>query len=374
MNSVNPTLKMAAVLLVPVLALFASQMILASGPAKNQSLPLANAPYVLGDKIDAYSDFMMSGGPPPDGIPSVDRPDFINALRARLDPGDMVIGVYHRGEARAYPQNIMVHHEIVNDEIGGLNVAITYCPLTATSQGFKRGNTTFGVSGQLLNSNMVIFDRESKSYFSQINATGLRGRHRGRSLDEINLIWTTWGRWSAEHPETKVLSERTGHLRNYNRDPYGSYNPIGGYYSQSRTTFPLMHESERHHSKKMIVGGRNAQRSVYFVLEELAREKVLYSDNFLAVYHPGYGTGYIYETGGRDIRIEAHAGGRYDFEGQHYAAADLPLDSVIPVDGFFFAWNAFYPNSERGTVSTASSSRGSDGAVSSGPSGPPGVR
>lgn len=149
-----------------------------------QSLPLADVGYVLGDDLDAYEGFMMSGGPPPDGIPSIDRPAFVGADRARLDPGDMVIGFVHGGEARAYPQNIMVLHEIVNDRVGGLNVAITYCPLTATAQAFERGGTTLGVSGRLLNSNLVMFDRDTGSLFSQINATGLRGPYRGRTLVE----------------------------------------------------------------------------------------------------------------------------------------------------------------------------------------------
>jgi hypothetical protein len=100
---------------------------------------------------------MMSGGPPPDGIPAIDEPEFIPASEAELAPEDMVIGFNYGGESRAYPQLIMVHHEIVNDEVGGLSVAITYCPLTATSQGFRRGDTTLGVSGQLLNSIVEAF-------------------------------------------------------------------------------------------------------------------------------------------------------------------------------------------------------------------------
>lgn len=140
-----------------------------------RQIPLAPRAYLLGDDIDTYASFMMSGGPPPDGIPSIDKPQFVSASRARLDPGDLVIGFHHAGEARAYPQKILVHHEIVNDRVGDLNIAITYCPLTATAQGFERGSTTLGVSGQLLNSNLVMYDRESGTLFPQIAATGVRG-------------------------------------------------------------------------------------------------------------------------------------------------------------------------------------------------------
>ena len=139
-------------------------------------------------------------------------------------------------------------------------------------------------TGQLLNSNLVMFDRATDSYFSQIAATGLTGPHRGETLDEVNLIWTTWDKWRAAHPDTKVLSEDTDYLRNYNDDPYGRYNPIGGYYQARNVLFPLLHESDRHHSKEMVVGARSSDNSAYFVLSTLKDKRVLTTDSFLAVY------------------------------------------------------------------------------------------
>ncbi|HUG40677.1 MAG TPA: DUF3179 domain-containing protein [Longimicrobiales bacterium] len=318
----------------------------ASGAEPDPTLPLAETPYVLGDGIDDYIDFMMSGGPPPDGIPSIDRPRFVSAGDAKLDGGDIVIGFHHEGEARAYPQRILVQHEIVNDRVGGLNVVITYCPLTATAQGFKRGDTTLGVSGQLLNSNLVMFDRDSGTLFSQIAATGLTGEHRGRTLDEMNVTWTTWERWSAAYPRTRVLSERTGHLRNYARDPYGRYNPVGGYYARAGTIFPLMHTSSEHHDKKMVVGGRTSERAAYFVLEELARDRVQSTANFLAVYDQSLDTGYVYATDADGPRVSPRGDGTYEIDGETYAPDALPLERLVPVEAFFFAWNAFYPDSE----------------------------
>jgi hypothetical protein len=314
--------------------------------AEAQSIPLAEEPYVLGDKIDTYNSFMMSGGPPPDGIPSIDKPRFVSASEARLDGGDLVIGFHHEGQARAYPQKILVHHEIVNDRVGGLNVAITYCPLTATAQGFERGSSTLGVSGQLLNSNLVMYDRDSGTLFSQIASTGLRGKHRARTLVEVNLIWTTWDRWRAKYPQTEVLSERTGHLRNYSRDPYGSYNPRGGYYSQQGTIFPLLHESKRHHDKEMVVGARTRERSGYFVMADLARERVQRTQSFLAVYDSELDTGYIYRIEGDGPEVQPEAGGTYRVGGQSYSPDALPMERLVSVEAFFFAWNAFYPNGE----------------------------
>lgn len=318
----------------------------AEADAAEGDLPLADTPYVLADEIEAYADFMMSGGPPPDGIPAIDDPQFVSAEDADLDPGDPVIGFVHDGEARAYPHRVVVLHEIVNDEVAGLPVSITYCPLTATSLGFKRGDTTLGVSGQLLNSNLVMYDRESESYFAQIAATGMTGEHRGRTLDEVDVTWTTWGRWRAAHPETRVLSDDTGYLRNYGRDPYGSYNPLSGYYGRDGTIFPLMHDSDRYRAKKMVVGGRTARRSVYFVLDELARDPVQVTENFLAVYDPALHTGRIYATDGQPPAVTETDDGRYEIGGETYAADELPLESVIPIEAFFFAWHAFYPDSE----------------------------
>jgi hypothetical protein len=326
--------------------------VMATGPGfsvaaqENKALPLAKTNYVLGDEIDAYARFIMSGGPPPDGIPSIDKPRFVSAAESRLEAGEPVIGLYHDGEARAYPHRIMVQHEIVNDRIGGLNVAVTYCPLTATAQGFKRGGTTLGVSGQLLNSNLVMFDWSSRSYFSQINATGLTGPDRGRTLDEVRLVWTTWERWRTLHPDTRVLSEHTGYLRNYARDPYGSYNPLRGYYAQDQTIFPLTHESNRYGKKAMVLGARTATRSAFFVMADLAMARVQTTDNFLAVYDSGLDTGYIYVREGNKALPVAQDDGRYEYAGTLHSADALPLTQPVAVEAFHFAWHAFYPQSE----------------------------
>ncbi len=325
----------------------ASKLAVGSSPAQPGPLPLSSSSYVLGDALGAYEAFMMSGGPPPDGIPSIDAPQFVSASAARLQPGDMVIGFQHRGEARAYPQRLLVHHEIVNDRVGGLNIAVTYCPLTATAQGFERGTSTLGVSGRLLNSNLVMYDRESGTLFSQINATGLRGKHRGRTLAEVELVWTTWEKWRAAHPETRVLSDRTGHLRNYARDPYGSYNPRQGYYQRAATIFPVMHESKRQHAKEMVVGARTSERSAYFVMAALSRNRLQATENFVAVHDRELDAGYVYLRDPKGPRVTPRTDGRFEVGGSAFRADALPLKRLVAVEAFHFAWHAFYPNSEK---------------------------
>ncbi len=301
---------------------------------------------MLGHEPQAFRDNMMSGGPPPDGIPSIDDPQFISADEADLDPGDKVIGLEYEGVVRAYPQQILVAHEIVNHEIGGQNIAITYCPLTATAQGFKTGSTTLGVSGQLINSNLVMYDRDTGSLWPQIAGTAIDGEREGESLEEIDIVWTTWERWQDRHPDTEVLSTDTGFARNYNRDPYGSYNPIGGYYSSNNTMFPVMEDFERFHPKHMVIGARTTDNSVMFDLEELADRGIVETDSFIAVYDTGLDTARIY------LRDSDNA---FSFEdgqvideasGERYEPHELPLQSVVGVEAFYFAWNAFYPDSE----------------------------
>jgi len=343
----NRTFRSLSAFLVPAFGVATAGYVIGStGDEQVESLPLADETYVLGDPIAAYRSFMMSGGPPPDGIPSIDEPVFLEAHEVDLAPGDMVIGFVHEGEARAYPQSILVYHEIVNDQVGGLPVAITYCPLTATAQGFLRGDATLGVSGQLLNSNLVMYDRESGSYFSQIAATGLTGPLEGRTLQEVGLTWTTWERWQAVHPETRVLSDRTGFLRNYARDPYGSYNPVGGYYAEDATIFPLMHRSSEHHLKTMVVGARTAEYSVHFVLDELASARVMRSESFVATYDDDLHTGFVYVADSDSPEVEPLDDGSFRVGDETYAADELPLRQVVAVQAFFFAWHAFYPDSE----------------------------
>jgi hypothetical protein len=143
-----------------------------------------------------FTELLLSGGPGKDGIPAINSPKFSDARDTDdyLKAQDIVFGVYRKGKAKAYPQRIMVWHEIVNDSLGGGPVSITYCPLTATAIGFKRSSTSFGVSGKLLNSNVVMYDRASDSYWSQIAAVAIEGPLKDQSLNEIQVTWTTWGR------------------------------------------------------------------------------------------------------------------------------------------------------------------------------------
>lgn len=306
-------------------------------------------PYHVPKTSSTYLNNMMSGGPPKDGIPSIDNPQFVSASQASsqfLEPNDIVIGYQYDGQAKAYPRQILVHHEIVNDEISGKNVSVTYCPLTATAQGFERGATTLGVSGRLINSNLVIYDRATDSFYPQILATGIKGPNKGQSMKEFNVVWTTWQKWKKKYPETRVMSTETGFLRNYNQDPYGNYNPRSGYYTAERTMFPLMNSPSDLGPKKMILGARTSERSVYVPMKKLREQNVLRTDSFVVVYDGELDTGYVYSIGASNVRVHATGTNKYRLDGQSYEPSELPLTRHVSIEGFYFAWNAFYPDSE----------------------------
>ncbi len=174
-------------------------------------------------------DLIVSGGPPPDGIPSIDAPKFLSVSKAdeTLDDKDLIIGIVINGEARAYPYEILNWHEIVNDVFDGVRVSITYCPLTASGIAFGMEqvgeDNTFGTSGKLYENNLVMYDRNTGTYYSQMLKEGIKGDNIYTDLVVKNTIETTWKGWKAMYPDSLVLSRDTGYSRSYDDYPYGSY-------------------------------------------------------------------------------------------------------------------------------------------------------
>lgn len=314
----------------------------------DQPLPLRMLSVPLAYSLDTFAQNAISGGPRRDGIPSIDEPRFIRAQEADrvLDPEDVIFGVTLDGETKVYPQRILVWHEIVNDRFGGENVSITYCPLTGTAIGFRRGATTFGVSGQLVNSNLIMYDRATESHWPQILATAVTGRLKGRSLEEVPVVWTTWSRWKSVHPDTLVLSTDTGFARNYRRDPYGSYTPVGGYYATSRPPlFPTLAADPRLAPKEVVIGARSAAGAVAFKKAALRERKLMVGEiagvPHLAVYEPRLDTAYVYKN--PDRRTFTYDNGVVKDAAGQWAPDNVPLERVNAFDAMWFAWLAFFP-------------------------------
>ncbi|MFC6785824.1 DUF3179 domain-containing protein [Halobaculum halobium] len=292
----------------------------------------------------------VSGGPGTDGIPSVDDPQFAPAGEGSLGDGDIVFGYAGTEDVKAYPQHVLVWHEVANDVLDGTPVAVTYCPLTGTAMGFRRGDTTFGVSGRLVNNNLVLYDRATDSRWPQVLATAVDGPREGDQLDEFRLVWTTWGRWRDAHPDTLVLTEDTGYAKRYGSDPYGNYNPTSGYYGGGGPLFATLDDGwteTRADAKRVVIGVRTADRALAFDKSALRERGMLASGDrsIVAVHDPALDTGWTYRTAGADV-TPTDAAGRVRVDGAVHPAADLPLEPVYGFDAMWHAMGGFYPGVE----------------------------
>ena len=323
------------------------------GPTRNRvsaAPPVAETPLPVPYAADELQSRVVSGGPPKDGIPSIDDPTFVSADAAsgNLESNSIVFGVSRNGVVRAYPQHILVHHEIVNDVHGDQPVSVTYCPLTGTAMGFLRGGTTFGVSGKLVNNNLIMYDRETDSRWPQILGTAISGEHQGKSLREFRVIWTTWERWKRAHPNTEVLSEDTGYARSYGRDPYGSYTPPGGYYTRSRTLFEPLRVDDAYHLKKVVIGTRIDAGAAAFVKSAIRKKRLLSGDidgtQLVAAYDRLFDTAYVYRNPDNATVKPVSGTNEFTTPDGRVRAAHLPLPAVYAFDGMWFAWSGFYPD------------------------------
>ncbi|WP_028670214.1 DUF3179 domain-containing protein [Saccharospirillum impatiens] len=264
------------------------------------------------------------GGPPRDGIPAIDDPRFETADKANwLQPDDRVLGLVIGGDARAYPVAILNWHEIVNDEIAGQPIAVTFCPLCNTGMVFdsrvEEQALTFGVSGLLYQSDVLLYDRETETLWSQIWSEGVAGPLMDTQLTALPVKHTTWQAWREAHPTTQVLSRDTGFRRDYLRDPYAGY-------EQSPTTlFPVSNQAPGPwHAKEWVLGvSFNGQHKGY-PFEELDKNaQARFNDT----------------VGGQPFTVLWDADHRS-------ASIEWQEESLPSLTAFWFAWYAFYPGTE----------------------------
>jgi len=179
---------------------------------------------------------ILSGGPPRDGIPPIDHPRFesVSSADGWIEDLEPVILLAYQGETRAYPLQIMTWHEIVNDEIGGDPVLVTFCPLCNTALVFRRPmigveTLTFGTSGNLRYSDLVMWDRQTESWWQQFNGEAIVGDLTGTQLDPLPAAIISWADFKMNHSDGKVLSKDTGFNRSYGRNPYPGYDNINNH-------------------------------------------------------------------------------------------------------------------------------------------------
>jgi Protein of unknown function (DUF3179) len=173
----------------------------------------------------------QSGGPSKDGIPAIDEPRFTPAGGVDwLEGAEPVILVEAGGETKGYPLQILIWHEIVNDEIGGVPVAVTFCPLCNTAIVFDRrldGEVySFGTTGKLRESDLVMYDRQTESWWQQFGGEALVGELAGKELDQLPARIVSWDELRRDHAQASVLDRDTGFVREYGANPYPGYDSI----------------------------------------------------------------------------------------------------------------------------------------------------
>jgi Protein of unknown function (DUF3179) len=175
---------------------------------------------------------ILSGGPPKDGIPALKDPQFVSVSEADawLKPKEPVILVEVQGEAKAYPIQILIWHEIANDTVGGEPLVVTFCPLCNTAIAFKRtvnGQVLdFGTTGRLRYSNLIMYDRQTETWWQQATGEAIAGELTGTQLEFYPATISSWQDFKISFPEGKVLSRETGYLRDYGHNPYIGYDDV----------------------------------------------------------------------------------------------------------------------------------------------------
>jgi len=175
---------------------------------------------------------LKSGGPPKDGIPSIDNPVFITQKEAAgwIEPAEPIIAFSHMGEARAYPLQVLIWHEIVNDKMGDTPILVTFCPLCYSAIVFDRRINSetheFGVSGFLRHSDMIMFDRKTESLWQQFTGEAIVGDYTGTELKILPSQIMSFEQFRKTYPDGFVLSKKTGYKRAYGQNPYAGYDDI----------------------------------------------------------------------------------------------------------------------------------------------------
>ncbi|MBI2038037.1 MAG: DUF3179 domain-containing protein [Candidatus Magasanikbacteria bacterium] len=280
-----------------------------------------------GVKHSVPLDEIIGGGPPKDGIPSIDNPKFISFQEANktLPDNEPGIALEIGSVSRFYPFQILVWHEIVNDIVGGKQALITYCPLCLSGIVFdplvNGERVEFGTSGKLWNSNLVMYDRKTDSLWSQILGEAIMGEQTGKQLAVLPSDQIRFGEWKKLHPNGEVLSRDTGAERFYGQDPYGDY------YTTPGTFFPVGKQDSRLPEKEFILGiVINGKAKAYWppaVKKTGKIEDVFQGKTIVAEYEKNIDAVRLFEK-----------------------KSNGTLERINPFGAFWFSWAAAHPDTE----------------------------
>lgn len=331
------------------------------------------------DKRSIDLDELIDGGPGKDGIPSIDNPKFVSQDEAAewLAPNEPVISLEINSEARAYPIQILIWHEIANDELGGVPVAVTFCPLCYSAIVFDRrvdGETLeFGVSGFLRHSDMIMYDRKTESLWQQFSGEALVGDYTGTELTIIPSQLISFEQFRHSYPNSEVLSRETGYNRNYGENPYAGYDDI------NNSPFLLDEEelTDKLPPMEKVIGVRSGEASKAYPYSVTSEERVIHdviNDELVVIFHV---EGMASAMDNRRIQQSRDDGAtgvfspvvnseELEFEWENETIKDKKTGSTWTISGkatsgplegeqletktygdyFAFAWMVFYPDTE----------------------------
>ncbi len=327
----------------------------------------ASAPPALGEGewLISQAD-VVDGGPGVDGIPAIDNPNFesVSAIQFLADD-DLVIGLRIGNEVKAYPHDIMDWHEVVNDGPASDPFTMSCCPLTGSAVAWQgnasHANPTFGVSGLLYNSNLILFDRQTRSLWSQMLEISINGSRIRFLPTRIQVIETSWKTWRGMYTDSVVLNQDTGHSRSYGNYPYRNYRSDGG------LLFPVTHTDERLHPKTRIIGILAGDQSKVYQIdafgdstqalnEQVGDQSIVVVGNSLlnlaAIYDRELSDGTILNftpiAGDLPNVMRDDEGNVWDIFGTAVSGprAGEQLSMTNSYTAMFFAWAAFFTDTE----------------------------
>ena len=267
---------------------------------------------------------ILAGGPPRDGIPALNLPVFVTMEEATfMVDEDRLLGVVINDEARAYPIKILDHHELVNDRVASQHFVVSYCPLCGTGMVFASDigdgkALVFGVSGLLYNSDVLLYDRNTESLWSQIMKQAVSGKLKGLTLPQIPALHTSFADWKEKYPDSKIMSTDTGYRKNYSKSPYK------GYERSKRLWFKVSHEAPKfYHPKEQVLGVEiNGEFKAYPFVELSKQAKTSFTD----------------EAGGQKLTVFWNEVSRTAY------AENQQGETLATTIGFWFAWFTFHPD------------------------------
>jgi Protein of unknown function (DUF3179) len=281
-------------------------------------------------KASVPLDEIVSGGVPKDGIPAIDNPEFLSAAETHaLSPHEPVISVHFHGAVRAYPLRILIWHEIVNDSLNGMPIAVTFCPLCNSAVVFDRrvdGRVlSFGTTGRLRHSDLVMYDRQTESWWQQFLGEAIVGELVGKQLPLMASRVESFERFAERYPNGHVLVPPKGSERPYGTNPYGGYDRADKppfFHGRYGDPVPPL--------ARVVVVGDQA-----WTLDLLMKRHKIEADDLVVTWEPGQSSALDAATieAGRDIGNVVVQ--RRTPQGMQDAVYDV---------SFAFAFRAFHPN------------------------------